>query len=67
MVNNSVFGLQAGLFTNDLKEIDYAFNNMEVGGLILNDVPTLRLDHMPYGGTKDRVRDVKVLNMLFSI
>jgi glyceraldehyde-3-phosphate dehydrogenase (NADP+) len=53
LLNDSVFGLQAGIFTNDAKEIDYAFNTIEVGGLILNDVPTVRLDHMPYGGTKD--------------
>lgn len=53
LVNDSVFGLQAGIYTNNVEDIDYAFNNIEVGGIILNDVPTLRLDHMPYGGTKD--------------
>jgi acyl-CoA reductase-like NAD-dependent aldehyde dehydrogenase len=53
LLNDSVFGLQAGIFTNDSEEIEYAFNTIEVGGLILNDVPTLRLDHMPYGGVKD--------------
>ncbi|MBN8694887.1 MAG: aldehyde dehydrogenase family protein [Bacteroidetes bacterium] len=52
-VNASRFGLQAGLFTNYQKEIDLAFNEIEVGGLIINDVPTFRVDHMPYGGVKD--------------
>lgn len=52
-VNTSRFGLQAGLFTNYQKEIDQAFNEIEVGGLVINDVPTFRVDHMPYGGVKD--------------
>jgi acyl-CoA reductase-like NAD-dependent aldehyde dehydrogenase len=53
LLNDSVFGLQAGIYTNNSREIDYAFNNIEVGGILLNEPPTLRLDHMPYGGTKD--------------
>lgn len=53
MVNDSRFGLQAGVFTNDVREMDYAFANIEAGGIILNDVPTFRVDHMPYGGVKD--------------
>lgn len=53
MVNDSRFGLQMGLFTDRQSEVDYAFREAEVGGVILNDVPTLRLDHMPYGGLKD--------------
>lgn len=53
MVNSSRFGLQAGLFTFDEREISQAFNRIEVGGLIINDVPTFRADHMPYGGVKD--------------
>ncbi len=52
-INNSQYGLQAGVFTNDIKEINYAFNNLEVGGVINNDVPTFRVDHMPYGGVKN--------------
>jgi glyceraldehyde-3-phosphate dehydrogenase (NADP+) len=52
-INNSRFGLQAGVFTNDVREMDYAFANIEAGGIILNDVPTFRVDHMPYGGVKD--------------
>jgi glyceraldehyde-3-phosphate dehydrogenase (NADP+) len=48
----SEFGLQAGLFTNDLRVIDDAFDRIDVGGLMVNDVSTYRIDHMPYGGTK---------------
>jgi glyceraldehyde-3-phosphate dehydrogenase (NADP+) len=48
----SEFGLQAGLFTNDLRVIDDAFDRIEVGGLMINDVSTYRIDHMPYGGVK---------------
>lgn len=53
MLNDSDFGLQAGVFTNDVSEMDAAFNNIETGGVIINDVPTFRVDHMPYGGVKD--------------
>ncbi len=49
----SDFGLQAGLFTSDLAAVDYAFDELDVGGLMVNDVPTFRVDHMPYGGVKD--------------
>ena len=52
-VNESEFGLQAGVFTNQIDEMDYAFNNLEVGGVIINDSPIFRVDHMPYGGIKD--------------
>jgi acyl-CoA reductase-like NAD-dependent aldehyde dehydrogenase len=52
-INDSRFGLQCGVFTNDITEMENCFNRLEVGGVILNDVPTLRLDHMPYGGIKD--------------
>ncbi|NTW23312.1 MAG: aldehyde dehydrogenase family protein [Lentimicrobium sp.] len=52
-LNNTRFGLQAGVFTNNLNEMDSAFNNLQVGGVIINDVPTFRVDHMPYGGIKD--------------
>ncbi|MDA8236446.1 MAG: aldehyde dehydrogenase family protein [Chloroflexi bacterium] len=52
-VNDSSFGLQAGVFTNDLGNAFRAFDEIEVGGVILNDVPTYRIDHMPYGGVKD--------------
>ncbi len=52
-INNSPFGLQAGVFTNQLDEEQIAFNELKVGGVIINDVPTFRVDHMPYGGIKD--------------
>lgn len=52
-VNEGRFGLQAGVFTNDLAHAWSAFEELEVGGVIVNDVPTYRIDHMPYGGTKD--------------
>ncbi len=51
-VNDSVYGLQAGLFTSNLKKMLEAYEQMEVGGVIVNDVPTYRMDHMPYGGVK---------------
>ncbi|GAB4132401.1 MAG: aldehyde dehydrogenase family protein [Bacteroidia bacterium] len=52
-INNTRFGLQAGIFTHDQREIDQAFDQIEAGGVIVNDVPTFRVDHMPYGGVKD--------------
>lgn len=52
LINDSQYGLQAGVFTKDIGRILYAYNNIEVGGVIINDIPTYRLDHMPYGGIK---------------
>src|SRR5699024_9106031 len=52
-INASRYGLQAGLFTRDISKINKAWNRLEVGGVIINDVPSFRVDHMPYGGTKD--------------
>jgi glyceraldehyde-3-phosphate dehydrogenase (NADP+) len=52
-VNDSFYGLQTGIFTNDLAHSWQAFNELDVGGVIVNDVPTYRVDHMPYGGVKD--------------
>jgi glyceraldehyde-3-phosphate dehydrogenase (NADP+) len=52
-VNDSLYGLQTGVFTNDLAHAWQAFDELEVGGVIINDVPTYRIDHMPYGGVKD--------------
>jgi acyl-CoA reductase-like NAD-dependent aldehyde dehydrogenase len=52
-VNNSIYGLQAGVFTNDLKKAFRAYEVLDVGGVILNDIPTFRIDHMPYGGIKE--------------
>lgn len=51
-VDDSDFGLQAGLFTRDLGVVRRAFDDIEVGGLMVNDVSTFRIDHMPYGGVK---------------
>ncbi|HEY5294580.1 MAG TPA: aldehyde dehydrogenase family protein [Gaiellaceae bacterium] len=48
----SEFGLQAGLFTHDVRVIDEAFDRIDVGGLMINDVSSFRIDHMPYGGVK---------------
>jgi len=53
LINDTRFGLQAGVFTNDMSEVDLAFNEIQTGGVIINDVPTFRVDHMPYGGIKD--------------
>lgn len=52
-INASKYGLQAGIFTNDFRLVQKAFNRLEVGGVIMNDVPTFRADHMPYGGVKE--------------
>ncbi|HUW06162.1 MAG TPA: aldehyde dehydrogenase family protein, partial [Williamwhitmania sp.] len=52
-INSSSYGLQAGVFTNNINEMNHAFRDLNVGGVIINDVPTFRVDHMPYGGTKD--------------
>jgi glyceraldehyde-3-phosphate dehydrogenase (NADP+) len=53
LINSTRFGLQAGVFTNDIREMDRAFAGLDVGGVVINDVPTFRVDHMPYGGIKD--------------
>ena len=52
-INDSEFGLQAGIFTNRLKDVFYAFKYVDCGGVVINDVPTFRADHQPYGGMKD--------------
>lgn len=52
-VNRSVFGLQAGIFTRDIYKAHRAWDKLEVGGVIIGDVPSWRVDHMPYGGVKD--------------
>jgi glyceraldehyde-3-phosphate dehydrogenase (NADP+) len=53
MLNNTKFGLQAGVYTDSITEMNLAFEKIECGGVIINDVPTFRVDHMPYGGVKD--------------
>ncbi len=52
-INASKYGLQAGLFTNDLAFVQRAYQVLEVGGVIVNDIPSFRSDAMPYGGMKD--------------
>jgi acyl-CoA reductase-like NAD-dependent aldehyde dehydrogenase len=52
-VNNSRFGLQAGVFTRDLYKMQRAWDRLKVGGVIIGDVPSWRVDNMPYGGVKD--------------
>ncbi len=52
-VNDSTFGLQAGIFTRDLYKMQQAWDTLEVGGVVIGDVPSWRVDNMPYGGVKD--------------
>ena len=52
-VNDSTFGLQAGVFTRDLYHMQQAWDELDVGGVIIGDVPSWRVDNMPYGGVKD--------------
>ncbi|MEC0127715.1 aldehyde dehydrogenase family protein [Paenibacillus pabuli] len=51
-VNDSMYGLQAGVFTNDIRTALHAADHIEAGGVMINDIPTFRVDHMPYGGVK---------------
>jgi acyl-CoA reductase-like NAD-dependent aldehyde dehydrogenase len=52
-VNDSKFGLQAGIFTRDLFKMFEAWDRLDVGGVVVGDVPSYRVDNMPYGGVKD--------------
>ncbi|MFW1666286.1 aldehyde dehydrogenase family protein [Acinetobacter ursingii] len=52
-INRSRFGLQAGVYTQNLNNMMYAWQHLQVGGVIINDIPTFRVDNMPYGGVKD--------------
>ena len=52
-INEGRFGLQCGVFTDSVKELDYCFEHIQAGGIIHNDSPLLRFDHMPYGGVKE--------------
>ena len=52
-VNNSAFGLQAGIFTRDIYKAYQAWDSLDVGGVVIGDVPSWRVDNMPYGGVKD--------------
>jgi acyl-CoA reductase-like NAD-dependent aldehyde dehydrogenase len=52
-INSSHYGLQAGVFTQNWATIEKLYRELNVGGLVVNDVPTTRYDHQPYGGVKD--------------
>ncbi|MGB3620027.1 aldehyde dehydrogenase family protein [Ketobacter sp. MCCC 1A13808] len=52
-INDSKFGLQAGVFTKDIYHAHKAWDELEVGGVVIGDIPSWRVDHMPYGGVKD--------------
>jgi len=52
-VNHSAYGMQAGIFTRDANLLFHAYEELEVGGVVAGDVPSFRIDHMPYGGVKD--------------
>jgi len=53
MVDDSQFGLQAGIFTRDIYKAHKAWDTLEVGGVVIGDVPSYRVDNMPYGGVKE--------------
>jgi acyl-CoA reductase-like NAD-dependent aldehyde dehydrogenase len=53
IADDSVYGLQCGVFTRDIHHAFYAFEQLDVGGVVINDIPSLRVDSMPYGGVKD--------------
>jgi acyl-CoA reductase-like NAD-dependent aldehyde dehydrogenase len=53
LADDSVYGLQAGVYTSDITKAFRAVKRLDVGGVIINDVPTFRVDHMPYGGNKE--------------
>ncbi len=52
IANDSDFGLQVGIFTQNINRVMRAFEEMNVGGVIINDIPSFRVDHMPYGGVR---------------
>ncbi len=52
-LNDSAYGLQAGIFTQDINKIFHAYNVLDVGAVLANEIPSFRADHMPYGGVKD--------------
>lgn len=53
LTNDSIFGLQAGVYTNNFKHVKMAHQELEVGGVMINNIPGFRIDSMPYGGVKD--------------
>ena len=63
MVDDSPYGLQAGVFTQDINRILQAHEEIEVAALLINDIPTYRMDQMPYGGVKNSGFGREVQNM----
>ncbi|MCK4342162.1 MAG: aldehyde dehydrogenase family protein [Phycisphaerae bacterium] len=53
VANDSVYGLQCGVFTQNIDRAFYAYEELDVGGVVINDMPSLRVDNMPYGGVKN--------------
>ena len=53
LANDSAYGLQAGLFTSDIHKVLEAWDHLDVGGVVVNDVSSYRVDNMPYGGVKE--------------
>jgi acyl-CoA reductase-like NAD-dependent aldehyde dehydrogenase len=53
MANETIYGLQAGVFCRDVQKVWQAIKRLDFGGVIINDTPTFRADHMPYGGMKE--------------
>ncbi len=53
LVNDSKYGLQAGIYTENIRTALAAAEALEVGGVMINDIPSFRVDHMPYGGVKE--------------
>jgi acyl-CoA reductase-like NAD-dependent aldehyde dehydrogenase len=53
IADDTVYGLQAGVFTHDIRRVRFAVENLQVGGLVVNDTPTTRVDSMPYGGVRE--------------
>jgi acyl-CoA reductase-like NAD-dependent aldehyde dehydrogenase len=51
-VNGTPYGLQAGIFTNDIQRAFQSARKLQMGGVLINDIPMFRMDHMPYGGAK---------------
>tara|TARA_B100000073_G_scaffold186448_1_gene154368 strand:+ start:318 stop:1730 length:1413 start_codon:yes stop_codon:yes gene_type:complete len=66
-VNNSRYGLQAGVFTRDIYKAHKAWDVLDVGGVVIGDVPSWRVDNMPYGGVKDSGQGAKVFAMRLKI
>ena len=59
IVNDSEYGLQAGVFTRDMHKAFRAYDRIETGGVVINDIPSMRVDSMPYGGVKNSGRGAR--------